>query len=489
MTTQLMILAIVALMVILAITAMLIHALRQNANLRVQNSDLQTSLDEKQQAFQDLKNQTEMHLEAKRKIAEENMSLREHVSALNATLIANDDTVKSLREQIDKLKQDIADMHSKDVTNTNEITRLSELLRQAEQNHEELLKRQAELSRQAEETFRNIATDILKQNTVDFKEANETRIREILTPFRENVDNIRKSIREYYEGGIKETASLKSTIAELTKLNNQLSQEASELATALRGNKRNTQGPWGEMILKQILESSGLIEGTNFSLQATTNPDGSKIGNDYRPDALLYFPDNRVLVIDSKVNITAYTEYANATDEESRQKHLADHLCAVESQIKALSEKRYQNEVKNSADFVIMFMPNEGAYIAAMHADPDLWSKAYQKQVLLVSPTHLISVLKMMEQLWRNDKQNKNAIRIAEETGKMIDKLTDLAASVESIGSSLKSANKHYETAMNRLKEGRGNILDKAEKIKNLGAKVSKPIPEHDSESDLQLEE
>ena len=288
---------------------------------------------------------------------------------------------------------------------------------------------------------------------------------------------MQRSIKEYYENGIKETSSLKTTIDELSRLNNQLGKEANDLAAALRGNKNNTQGPWGETILQQILEGSGLIEGVNFTLQATQNPDGTKIDGNYRPDALLYLPDKKVLVVDSKVNITSYVDYANAESDDERKRLLAEHVKAVELQIGNLSSKNYQKAVKNSADFVIMFMPNEGAYIAAMHGDPELWNKAYNKHVLLVSPTHLISVVKMMEQLWNNDKQNRNAIAIAEESGKLIDKLAAFVNDMSNVGDNLNKASRSYDNAMNKLRDGKGNILSRADKIAKLGAKATRQLP------------
>ena len=358
-----------------------------------------------------------------------------------------------------------------------EIAKLHAQLSVAAKLQEASEKRIAELNEQSKETFKNIANDLLKKNTQELKATNDIRMEEILRPFNDNITNIRNSIKNYYENGLKETSSLKTTIEELSKLNSQLGKEASQLSTALRGNQKNTQGPWGEMILKQILENSGLIEGTNFALQATHNADGTKIDERFRPDALLYIPEHKVLVIDSKVNITAFTEYANADNDDDRKRLLTAHVKAVETQINNLSDKGYQKAVKNSADFVIMFMPNEAAYLAAMHGDSDLWLKAYNKHVLLVSPTHLISVVKMIEQLWNNDKQNKNAIKIAEESGKLIDKLAGFVKDLEDVGNSIQKANKSYDEAMKKLRDGNGNILRRADNIRELGAKATKSLP------------
>ena len=410
-----------------------------------------------------------------------NRNLMDVTSQLRSVHSINDE----LRKSNDKLNANVNTLQKQHVDDKAELSRLSEILRQAREDQEALTSRQAELRRQSEETFRNIANDILRQNSTDFKQANETRLLEILKPVKDHFESINNSIRKYYEDGLKETASLKDKISELQELNTKLGKEANELAIALRGNTNNSQGPWGEMILRQILEGSGLIEGTNFRLQATTNADGSKIEGGYRPDALIFFPDNKVLVVDSKVSITAYTNYANADNDADREQALKEHLRSVESHIAELNTKAYQKHVKNSADFVIMFMPNEGAYLAAMHGDPDLWSKAYNKQVVIVSPTHLISVVGLASQLWTNDKQNRNAIHIATETGKLLDKLSDFIKDLEDVGKNLASAQKCYDNAMNKFSNGRGNILKRANDIKSLGVKATKALPSYEGDDSL----
>ena len=431
---------------------------------------LTNSYDDLQRKAEKLESEKDNLLQEAGKLSIEDAKKAEKIDLLNKRIEELNDSIKDLTAKRAEQAQTIIQAEA-------QKAELCARLDNAKKLIEETKTRQAELNKQTEENFKVIANDILKQNSNDFKQANEMRLSEILKPFKENVESMQRSIKEYYENGIKETSSLKTTIDELTRLNNQLGKEANELSAALRGNKNNTQGPWGETILRQILEGSGLIEGVNFTLQATHNPDGSKIDGDYRPDALLYMPDNNVLVVDSKVNITSYVNYANAEDDDERKRLLAEHVKAVETQIGGLSSKCYQKAVKNSADFVIMFMPNEGAYIAAMHADPELWNKAYKKHVLLVSPTHLISVVKMMEQLWNNDKQNRNAIAIAEESGKLIDKLSAFVTDMSAIGDSLDKARKNYDSAMGKLRDGRGNILSRADKITKLGAKATKQLP------------
>lgn len=399
--------------------------------------------------------------------------------------------IKSLQQKIVELNADIAQISESNESlsteineQNNKIAQLQAQLDNATSLHEKLEKRQAELNEQSKETFKNIATELLKQNSQELKASNDSRLTEILRPFNENIKSFRDSIKDYYESGLKETSSLKTTISELTKLNNQLGKEANELTTALRGNINNTQGPWGESILKQILERSGLQEGISFKLQATRNFDGSEIKENYRPDVLLALPDNKVLIIDSKVNITSYVNYANATNEDDRTRYLSMHIKDVERQINSLSEKDYPSAVKGSANFVIMFMPNEAAYLAAIHGDGDLWLKAYNKHILLVSPTHLISVVKLIEQLWKTDKQNKNALKIADESGKLIDKLVGIIKDLEAVGMSIKNTQKSYDAAMNKLRDGKGNILSRAHTIADLGANAKKSLPKPDDDDE-----
>lgn len=429
--------------------------------------------------------------QANRLIDEQKKNIAQQQSYNNALIkqtASLDSTNNALQQKVAELGNEILKVKALNDTLTAEITIRDKKIAHLEANlehsnsmQEKLEKRQSELNEQSKEAFKNIATELLKQNSQELKTSNESRLSEILRPFNDNIKSFRDSIKDYYENGLKETSSLKTTISELTKLNNQLGKEANELTTALRGNINNTQGPWGENILTQILERSGLVEGINFKLQATQNFDGSKIDDSYRPDVLLALPGEKVLVIDSKVNITSYINYANATSEDDRKRYLSAHIKDVERQINNLSGKDYPSAVKNSANFVIMFMPNEAAYLAAIHGDSELWLKAYNKHILLVSPTHLISVVKLIEQLWKSDKQNKNAMKIAEESGRLVDKLIGIINDLEAVGTSIKNTQKNYDAAMNKLRDGKGNILSKARAIVELGANAKKTIPANDN--------
>lgn len=360
---------------------------------------------------------------------------------------------------------------------------LSENARLAEQLRQESELR-AGMRKESELMFREIATAVLDEKSRTFKESNESRLKEILTPFNQNIDALRKVVHDCYTGEVSEVKSLRDSIKELTELNTTIGREAKELSGALRGNSK-VQGDWGEMMLQRILERSGLEEGVNYTLQATTNTDGSKIVGDdnnlLRPDALFYLPDDKSIVIDSKTNIKHYISSLNASESE-REALLDAHVRAVYEQVKNLASKEYSKHVRNAADFVMMFIPNEGAYIAAMQRDAELWEKAYDRHIVIVSPTHLISVLKLMYQLWTRDKQTRNALKIAAETGKLYDKLAGFVKDLQDVGSALAKASTVYDQAYKKLSTGHGNILSKVEGIKQLGVKTTKSLPQHEVE-------
>ncbi len=338
----------------------------------------------------------------------------------------------------------------------------------------------AEQEKALEERFRNLANEILKQNTSDLKTQNEERLREILNPLKTNIDDFRKTVTETYNNEARERFSLSERIRELVDLNQSISKQARDLSEALRGDSK-VQGDWGEMVLESILEKSGLQKDEEYFTQATTDENGNKLRNEdgslIRPDVVVKYPDGRFVVIDSKVSLTAFVEYANADDEETRNNAALRHVRSVRKHVEELSRKRYQEYVGDAKlDFVMMFIPNEPAYIAAMRLEPTLWQDAYDRQVLIVSPTHLVSGLRLIAQLWSRDRHTKNAIAIAEEAGKMYDKFADFTKDMEKIEKAIGSTRKAYDDAMTKLSDGTGNLIGRAKKLKELGVKANKQL-------------
>ena len=356
------------------------------------------------------------------------------------------------------------------------------LLRTENARLDEQLRQQAEerkaLRTESEMVFREIATSIFDEKSKVMSENNRIQLGDILTPFKSDLENLKKTINDCYIDEMSQVKSLKDQVKDLTELNNTIGREAKELTMALKGNSK-VQGDWGEMLLKQLLEKSGLEEGVNYVLQATENADGSKIkgenGGQLRPDAIFYLPEGKNLIIDSKVSLTAYTDYINASAEE-QPAALAAHLRSIKAHIDELARKEYPKYVQNAADFVMMFVPNEGAYMAALNADKDLWQSAYDRHIVIISPTHLISVLKLMYQLWLHDKQTKNALKIADETGKLYDKFVNFVCDFEDIGKHLDKANSVYEAAFKKFSTGKGNLLSRVEGIRELGVKTAKRL-------------
>ena len=381
-------------------------------------------------------------------------------------------------EENEKIKAELAASRGESASLREDNTSLrTENARLDEQLRQQAEERKA-LRAESEMVFREIATSIFDEKSKAMSENNRTQLGDILTPFKSDLENLKKTINDCYIDEMSQVKSLKDQVKDLTELNNTIGREAKELTMALKGNSK-VQGDWGEMLLKQLLEKSGLEEGVNYVLQATENEDGTKIkgenGGQLRPDAIFYLPEGKNLIIDSKVSLTAYTNYINASAEE-QSVALAAHLRSIKLHIDELARKEYPKYVKNSADFVMMFVPNEGAYLAALNADKDLWQSAYDRHVVIISPTHLISVLKLMYQLWLHDKQTKNALKIADETGKLYDKFVNFVGDLEDIGKHLDKANSVYEEAFKKFSTGKGNLLSRVENIRELGVTTAKKL-------------
>ena len=309
--------------------------------------------------------------------------------------------------------------------------------------------------------FKVLANEILQEKSKSFSEMNHERLAEILNPLKERLEGFKKTVEETYNNEARERFSLKEQIKELVERSESIGAEAKQLTHALRGDSK-IQGDWGEMILESILEKSGLEKDREYFIQETLrDEEGHTIqgsdGRKMRPDVIIRYPggENHQMVIDSKVSLTAYVNYVN---------------------IDELAGKSYQDYV-GKGDHVMMFIPNEAAYLAAMQADHALWQYAYEKKVLLLSPTNLIAALKLVADLWQRDKQTRNAIDIAEEGGKLYDKFAGFVEDMEKIGKSLNTTAMAYTDAMKKLKTGNGNLIGRVEKLKVMGVKAKKNLP------------
>jgi DNA recombination protein RmuC len=332
-----------------------------------------------------------------------------------------------------------------------------------------------QIQNQFKAEFKNLATEILDEKTKSFSEKSQKSIEVLLNPLRTKIDEFKTQIRDTYEKETRERFSLGEEIKRLAGLNNQLTTDAQNLTKALKGDSK-VQGDWGEMILENILEQSGLTKGREYLVQETyDNAEGKKS----RPDVVVRYPGNRCVVIDSKVSLTNYEQYIVAQEHETKEEALKLHIASVSKHIKELSAKNYQDLLTDckSPDFVMMFLPVETAYLLAIHNSPNLWQDAYKKKVLLISPTNLIAALRMIAELWNQDKQNKNVAEIAEESGKLYDKFVGFLEDMNKIEKAINNLNSSYKDARKKIESGTGNLIGRAEKIKKLGAKQKKSIP------------
>lgn len=332
-------------------------------------------------------------------------------------------------------------------------------------------RREVELMRQqleSDERFRSVAGEALRQNSAELLRQNSAGLTSLLQPLRDNLSRFEQSIADSYSREARERFSLAEHVRELTALNRNIGEETRRLTQALKGNNK-LQGDWGEMVLEGLLTRAGLTRDRDFTMQESiTGADGRRL----RPDAVVRLPDDRCIVIDSKVSMTAYFDMLAADTDEALAEASKALLSSVRSHVGELKSKNYQDYTgSRRLDFVLMFIPNEGAYLAAISADPRLCETAFDNRVLLVSPTHLMAVLSLVGQLWRQADQDRNAREIATQAGRMLDKLSGFVADMEKIGRSLGTAHDAYDAAMNKLSQGQGNLLSRADRLRALGAK------------------
>lgn len=385
-------------------------------------------------------------------------------------------------EQNAKSSRDLDNARTEASAATAEATGLRARL-QASMESLDMLRRRYEAD---EERFSRLSAQTLQHQSGMFADRSEARLKDLLLPLREDLERFKARIDQCYSDESRERFALKEAVAALLDQSRSIGNEARELASALRGNSK-TQGDWGEMILLTLLEKSGLREGEEFVVQQTRDLNGNLIRNDdgsqLRPDVVVYLPENRAVVIDSKVSLSAFTEWVNADDStasarEAREAAGKRHVESVRKHIAELNAKSYQDRTGGrSLDFVLMFIPNEAAYMAAMSLSSELWQEAYDKRVLIVSPTHLISVLRLTSQLWNHERQTTNALRIASEAGKMYDKFVGFVDDMKRIERAISQTSSAWSDAMRKLSTGTGNLVNRAESLRRMGIKATKKLP------------
>jgi DNA recombination protein RmuC len=332
----------------------------------------------------------------------------------------------------------------------------------------------ADTEKRFTDTFKSLASQILEEKTARFTETNQTKLNELLNPFRERLKDFQKKIEDTHLSETTERRSLKDELKRLMDLNQQVSQDTKNLTTALKGEAK-TQGTWGEIILERVLEMSGLTRGREYEVQDSRVAED---GNRQQPDVLIRLPPNRNLIVDSKVSLVAFERYASAETDEARADALAQHLLSVRAHIKSLSEKNYPALYGlDSLDFVLMFVPIEPAFMVAVQADTGLYEAAWRKNVVLVSPTTLMATARVVESVWRLERQNRNVMKIAEQAGRMHDAFVLFIAELDKATRQFQSAGEALDSAVKRLHTGKGNLVRRADEIRKLGAKAAKELP------------
>lgn len=329
--------------------------------------------------------------------------------------------------------------------------------------------------------FKVIATDTLNQNAGLLRGENLRQLETVLNPLKTKIDDFSKDIRDSYLNSMATSRSLQDHIERMMRLNVSIGDEARKLSEALKGNSK-VQGDWGELLLETILEKEGLIKGEHFDTQVTRDVSGAVLRDESgalrRPDAVVYLPGNHSLIIDSKTSLSAYIDYCDEDDAEIRKSIMKKHVDSVKKHIDELHRVEYPKLIKSSADYVIMFIPNDGALMLALKADQTLRDYASRKKIVLASPTHLMAILHLTAQLWREDSQSKNAAEIARVAGLLYDKVSAFVNDMKNVEKSISAADAAYKNAYSKLVNGNQSVISRAERLRNLGAKVQRRINE-----------
>lgn len=417
------------------------------AKLKINKSELNTSrvtelansLTEKQIALEVACEKNKQYEKNINDLKFENESQNEKIIKLNSDLASKNSDFQNLNERLDSQNKEVEGLQKKFV-----------------------------------ESFDNLANKILEEKSNKFTQQNKENIDQILKPLNEKLKDFQQTVVTTYEKNLKDRTDLQAEVKKLYELNARISQEATNLTKALKGDVKK-QGNWGEMVLERILENSGLEKDREYKIQKSFNHEE---GGRYQPDVVVYLPDNKHIIIDAKVSLLAYENYVSAETDEQRGVFVKEHLNSIKRHIKGLSDKQYfKLEGLNTPEYVLMFMPIESSFGIAVKEDNELFNEAWNYKIVIVSPSTLIATLMTVASIWNQENQTKNAIEIARQSGNLYDKFEGLMKDLLQLGRRIEDSHKLYKSSMNKLVDGSGNLISRVENLKALGAKASKSLP------------
>ncbi len=415
-------------------------------------------------------------LQGLREVLEKQVSERGHLVEQLRAETDQRSAAEQKASRISSLESELAVLQEHNATLRSKLSSLESQLESQEKTAAEKLELVVHAREELTSQFKNLANDILDEKSRKFADQNKSNLETLLGPLGDKIRDFQKRVEDVYDKESKQRFSLENEIKTLRDLNTRISQDAINLTNALKGQSK-TQGAWGEVILERVLEMSGLVKGREYEIQVTLT---SEEGKRSCPDVIVYLPEKRHLVIDSKVNLLAYERYCTLADGPERDAELRRNIAAFRKHIGELDLKRYQDHYKlNSLDFVLMFVPIEGAFMVAVQDDANLFNQAFEKNLVIVSPSTLLATMRTISNLWRQEYQSRNAIKIAKQAGRLYDKFAGFVDDLQDIGSKLQAAQATYDAAHNKLATGRGNIVSRVENLRLLGARAKKVLP-HD---------
>ena len=402
--------------------------------------------------------------------------------------------IQSLEDRLEQAAEDNTALGQKKEELGLQLVRYQADMDNLRQKNQEQKEEVEKLQEKFTKEFENLANKILEEKSSKFAKQNKESIENILNPLKEKIKTFEDKVEKTHKESIDYHAALRQQIFGLKELNEQMSREATNLTKALKGDSK-MQGNWGELVLERVLEKSGLEKDREYSVQKSfTREDGSRV----MPDVIITLPDGKKMIVDSKVSLTDYERYVNA-EEEDRPRFLQDHVNSIKKHVSELSAKKYEEIYEmESPDFVLMFVPIEPAFALAINRDNKLYNQAFEKNIVIVTPSTLLATLRTIDSMWNNEKQQRNAIEIARQAGALYDKFEGFVTDLTKVGRKMDEAKREYQGAMNKLVEGRGNIVTSIERLKKMGAKAKKSLPdpilkraqedEYDQEPKLELE-